>query len=680
MRNAIFMTILLFSCATFNRQENFQRNIASTKVQDQLPFELKLTPEIVFANGANSVVLKVIVKNEQQIQASDLKLISDTATTNGNFKFNNGAFEITIKPKVKSSNIKFKVIWKDQISQEIELKTTIAPLTDKLVPLKSNSNTMGWVSGLTYLRQDSYPEGQYEAFQIDNKGKNVIAQAEDSYREFEFQFEEQATQNISLFMSDAPNGTVSHTMHSLFMFFPRKYLPYAEFNKKEIAVTLPTGEQMIFAESGELIDGVFEEGPVDIGPDRFKRTYADLKYSGKGILLRANARGQMPQQGQFESTKIDMEYGIKNSADVLIINGTTGQRCRRPKTDFWLAADVSPIQFKFPTDAEFDVYLKAKCNFGIPVLEEKPKTILEDKISDISANIWSKCQNEREIQNCLAQESERIENETTKDKVLFDLEQTYLRAKKSEKFTIPEILNKEINSIRSSLLSEATWMKQQSCLDKSKKLITYSFKFHDIFSLIQELLTKNCSTIKDEMDKIAAAETAPFQKSLEANFEWASVTTIERFVSDCQKQALTLISAEQRYYLTPDIYLPSIKVTCSLVESSETYKTWLTTQSAGLEDKVFAKILIDVEARGEIQAKSCLKSYPIDTQLNRMRFKTQRENCLIDNWYTLEAEAIKSAKEDPLVQRVGLSFDFINTRIAIERRRIQLKVMKKYYL
>jgi hypothetical protein len=63
-----------------------------------------------------------------------------------------------------------------------------------------------------------------------------------------------------------------------------------------------------------------------------------------------------------------------------------------------------------------------------------------------------------------------------------------------------------------------------------------------------------------------------------------------------------------------------------------------------------------------------------------MRYKTQRENCLIDNWYTLEAEAIKSAKEDPLVQRVGLSFDSINTRIAIERRRIQLKVMKKYYL
>ena len=680
MRNAILMTLFLFSCSTFNRQESYQRNIASTKGQDLPPFDLKLIPESVFANGANSVRLKVTVKNEQQIQAADLKVISDTATTNGNFKFINGAFEIIIKPKVKSSNIKFKLIWKDQVGPEIELKTTLIPLTDKLIPLKSNSNTMQWVSGITYLRQDSYPEGQYEAFQIDNKGKNVIAHAEDSYREFEFQFDEQARQNISLFMSDAPNSTVSHTMHSLFMFFPRKYLPYAELNNKEVTVILPTGEQMMFAESGELIDGVFEEGPIDIGPDRFKRTYADLKYNGKGILLRANARGQMPQQGQFESTKIDMEYGIKNSADVLIINGTTGQRCRRPKTDFWLAADVSPILFKFPTDAEFDAYLKEKCNFGIPHFEDRPKTTTEDKISDITSSIWNKCQNESKIQNCLAQESEQIENETTKSKVVFDLELTYLKAKEAEKFEIPEIIAKEIISIRASLLAEASWMKQQSCLEKSKTLIKSSFKYHDTFPLMQDRLVKNCSTIKDEIDKIAAADVASIQRKLEANFDWASITTIDRFGSDCQKQALKLIGPEQRYHLTPDIYIPSLKTICSLVESSDAYKSWLLTQGAGLEDKIFAQLLIDVEVRGETQAKSCLKSYPTDTQLNRMRYKTQRENCLIDNWYMLEAEAIKSAKEDPLVQRVGLSFDSINTRIAIERRRIQLKVMKKYYL
>nr|MBA2404775.1 hypothetical protein [Bdellovibrionales bacterium] len=67
-------------------------------------------------------------------------------------------------------------------------------------------------------------------------------------------------------------------------------------------------------------------------------------------------------------------------------------------------------------------------------------------------------------------------------------------------------------------------------------------------------------------------------------------------------------------------------------------------------------------------------------QLNRMRFKKQREICLVDNWFSLEADAIKQAKRDPRVIRVDLSFDNISTKIAMERRRLQLKVMKKHFL
>jgi hypothetical protein len=151
------------------------------------------------------------------------------------------------------------------------------------------------------------------------------------------------------------------------MFFPRNQLPVVEQLEATIDVTLPTGEKIIFQkESKEIVTGVFEEGPVDIGPDRFKRHYADLKYKGYGVVLRVNARGQSPQLGQFENLKIDMDYGLKGSAEVLILNGTTGQRCRRPKTDFWENIDVSPIEFKFPTDKAFDDYLKSKCGFSIP--------------------------------------------------------------------------------------------------------------------------------------------------------------------------------------------------------------------------------------------------------------------------------------------------------------------------
>jgi len=153
------------------------------------------------------------------------------------------------------------------------------------------------------------------------------------------------------------------------MFFPRKNMPIFEELSGTINVTLPTGEKIIFQkESKEIVDGVFVEGPVDVSPDRFKRHYPDLKYTGKGVVLRANARGQSPQIGQYENTKIDMDYGMRGSFDVLIINGTTGQKCRRPKSDFWEPIDVNPIEFKFSTDEEFDQYLKKNCGFTLPKL------------------------------------------------------------------------------------------------------------------------------------------------------------------------------------------------------------------------------------------------------------------------------------------------------------------------
>jgi hypothetical protein len=132
-------------------------------------------------------------------------------------------------------------------------------------------------------------------------------------------------------------------------------------------VTLPNGEKMIFdKDSKEIIGGVFQEGAIDTTADRMKRQYSDLKYNGRGVVLRVNSRGQSPQLGEFEKEKIDMEFGNRGSAEVLITNGTTGQKCRRPKTDFWDAIDVAPIEFKFATDEEFEIYLQNKCGFGLP--------------------------------------------------------------------------------------------------------------------------------------------------------------------------------------------------------------------------------------------------------------------------------------------------------------------------
>lgn len=359
MKYLILAAFLTTSCSTLNPWTP-NRQLAGVTTENS---ELKLSQEKVFANGVNWVYLNIIPLGSS---AEEIKVENDQEAEIEKVTMVDGAFQVKVRPKLKSPNIYITVTWKEGQTSAIELRTTLSPIKEKLTPLKQGPSNSSYQGGLWYNRQDNFPEGQFEAFNISNDGGNVITPGSESQRSFEFSFEEHATQNISLMVNDSPNGTVSHTMHSHFMFFPRKFLPTAEVDQGEVTVTLPTGEQMLFSKTGEIVGGVFQEGPVDMGPDRFKRHYADLKYQGKGILLRANARGQMPQQGQFESTKIDLEYGIKFSADVLIINGTTGQRCRRPKADFWPAGDISPIPFKFPTDKEFDAYLRAKCQFGLP--------------------------------------------------------------------------------------------------------------------------------------------------------------------------------------------------------------------------------------------------------------------------------------------------------------------------
>jgi hypothetical protein len=338
--------------------------------------EVSLKDPKIFASGVDSTFIQVKLFDKEGNQVTsilphELYLSSSEDIEAKPFSLKQGVYKAEIKPRLKSGDVQIQVDWLGRVTSKIVvLQTTMAPLKDNLKPNNNEYVESSYRGELDYLRGDQFPETMYEGFGFGNVGNNPIVDAKKyphSQRSFSFEYIEQARQNILMQVDDAPNSTVSHTMHSIFMFFPRKVLPHAIFTDGQLEVVLPNMEKIIFSpDSKEIIGGVFTEGPVDISGDRFKRHYADLRYRGEGIVLRVNARGQSPQLGQFENTKIDMDHGVVGSADVLIMNGATNQRCRRPKADFWEPIDVNPIQFKFPTDEAFDKYLKEKCGFGLP--------------------------------------------------------------------------------------------------------------------------------------------------------------------------------------------------------------------------------------------------------------------------------------------------------------------------
>ncbi len=379
----IMALLLLFSCSTQPllkfKYNSSKRYLASLTREDVSvgKIEGELKNPVLFASGMDSTFLIVKLFDDEgnvitDIDPNDLTLSTSQDVEAKPFVMKQGVYKTEILPRVKSKNIIMRVDWQEKVmSPEILLRTTIAPLKDKVLPLAHEYNQSRSVGELSVSRGSATPENATEGFSFENMGPNriVTLKYESAMRGFSFDYSEQARQNMSMQIDDSPNDTVSHTMHSIFMFFPRKNMFVVEELSGTINVTLTNGEKMIFQkDSKEIVDGVFTEGPTDTSPDRHKRHYADLKYQGKGIVLRVNARGQSPQLGQFESVKIDMEHGLKGSAEVLIMNGATGQRCRRPKVDFWEPLDVSPIEFKFPTDEEFNIYLKKNCGFGLPKL------------------------------------------------------------------------------------------------------------------------------------------------------------------------------------------------------------------------------------------------------------------------------------------------------------------------
>lgn len=373
MRILLLLTILAGCATPLKYKHSFGSRYSLIDEDDDrvAKITIALKDEKLFASGLDSTFIHVKLFDRDGAELTSVNPADLTISTSEDleakpFAIKQGVYKAEILPRAKSPMIRMQVDWLEKVASPIivlntsthPMKTSLLPVTNEFPETRSHGEVI-----VTRSTASAATEG----FSFTNVGDNKIVQKSNSSRTYSFDYPEQAKQNVALEVDDAPNDTVSHTMHSLFMFFPRKQLPVVEQLSGTLDVTLPTGEKMIFAkESKEIVGGVMKEGPLDHSSDRFKRSFANLKYEGKGLMIRANARGQSPQITETDKTKIDIDRGIAGSQEVLIVNGSTGQKCRRPKVEFWDPMDVRPIEFKYPTDEALDAHLKSVCGFGLP--------------------------------------------------------------------------------------------------------------------------------------------------------------------------------------------------------------------------------------------------------------------------------------------------------------------------
>jgi len=210
--------------------------------------------------------------------------------------------------------------------------------------------------------------GQIVGFEFSNRGGNRILPERYDIgknklftRDFQFRFDERARQDIHLNITDwAPSRDkqfrFSALMTSVLLFFPRIYIPAIAAVGANSVVTLPTGEEVQFdAKTHEIVSGVFTEAPVDLSAPRF----AAVEYRGKGVTVRADARGIDPRIATVATITTGSPH--PNCAKEQRCN-----QCQVPARELW--EQKGAVRFKFPTDDEFDRYLRARCGFGLPQL------------------------------------------------------------------------------------------------------------------------------------------------------------------------------------------------------------------------------------------------------------------------------------------------------------------------
>jgi hypothetical protein len=213
-------------------------------------------------------------------------------------------------------------------------------------------------------------QSQIVGFEFSNRGGNRILPPRYDIgknllftRDFQFRFDDRARQDIQLFISDwAPSRDkqfrLSELMNSVLHFFPRNYLPAILGSDARYVVTLPTGEQVEFdAKTREILGGVFSETAVDLNPDRAARKFPGVNYLGKGVVVRANARGTDPRIGSTATITTGTPVPDCDK-------GAACNQCQVPSKELW--HQNGAVRFKFSTDQEFDRYLLSRCRFGIP--------------------------------------------------------------------------------------------------------------------------------------------------------------------------------------------------------------------------------------------------------------------------------------------------------------------------
>jgi hypothetical protein len=187
---------------------------------------------------------------------------------------------------------------------------------------------------------------------------------------------------------------------------------------------------------------------------------------------------------------------------------------------------------------------------------------------------------------------------------------------------------------------------------------------------------KELKTARIEMED----DKGELRKKILKDLSWVkSILDPGAIRSDCEKTGMSLISSLPLYHLKQDLYHDLLVKSCTNIHQEEEFRNWLEKSKEEFSQKLMTSIDERILELARVRAEQCLMQYPVNSNVNRVRFRKEREGCLLTDWETLEAKVLASIYQDSLVAQLNVSEDVIKLRLENGRRRIQLRVLKEKF-
>lgn len=198
-------------------------------------------------------------------------------------------------------------------------------------------------------------------------------------------------------------------------------------------------------------------------------------------------------------------------------------------------------------------------------------------------------------------------------------------------------------------------------------------------SLLNLYEKKKVKELKSAQEFIQGDEGS-LRKTVLSDFSWVTdVLNAANIQRDCEKHALSKVEFALRYHIRKEVFAGLISDSCRNISETSEYNKWLEDSQSVFAERSTDGLENRVLELARAQADSCLGQYPVDTNLNRIKFKKEREACLVDSWTAIEAKALKEFQADPMVMRFKIDVTAVKTKLETNRRRLQLKIIKEKF-